>query len=140
MPEIRELQASCYVLHCFLKWLLNLKDDTECMVQGIWADASQDEQLVAVTNPKPENSRVCAGLVCKLDSRSKTSRGMGPKSKKKIWPPEKIWTNSFVREKIQNLILKGIHYDPRNVIMDLTTCWLQVRVLCLLNPLPMCRS
>lgn len=130
MPEIRELQASCYILHCFLTWLLSFEDSSERMVHGIWADASQNEQLAAVKNPTPDNSRICAGLVHKLEPLSTTSRGMGPRSQKKIWPPNKIWNSPSVGGNIKKLILKEIHYDPRNVIMDFTSCWMQVRIEC----------
>lgn len=126
MPEIRELQASCYILHCFLKWLLGLQDNSECMVHRIWADALQNKQLSAMKHPKPDNSRICAGLVHKLDPLSTNLRGMGPKNQKKIWLPKKIWNSPSVGGNIKNLIPKDIHYDPCNVIMDFTTCWMEV--------------
>lgn len=128
MPEIQELQASCFVLYSFLKWIRTYKGESECMVQGLWADASQNEQLAATQKPTPSNARICSGLLHRLDASCKGSKfGMGEHRTRNIWPPDCIWKDpKLLQENINNLVLEGIHYDPRNVIMDFKSCWLQV--------------
>ena len=102
---------------------------SECIVQGLWADASQNEQLAAAQQPTLDNARIRAGLLHRLDPSCNFSRG-GIGKGNTIWPPDKIWKHhQRLQQNINNLILEDIHYDPRNVIMEFTSCRLQVLVL-----------
>lgn len=128
MPEIQELQASCFVLYLLLRWIRTSKGESECIVHGLWANASQNEQLAATQQPTPSNARICSGLLHRLDLLCKYSRGgMGEQGTQNIWPPDCIWKHpKLLQENINNLVLEAIHYDPQNVIMDFKSCWLQV--------------
>lgn len=128
MPELREVWTSSLLLATYLVWLNCVHGNEDYLyrvVKGLWADASKDECDQARRNPTDRNAATRAGVPALLDSECMYQRGVRNKQTY-IWP-KTLWDKSdAIAGDLCNLVLERVSFDPRNILLDLSCCFLQV--------------
>ena len=137
MPEIRECFIHYKHAHHVLVEKLKLGSDTSInwTLRGLWADATQAE-----SGEGKKRRRLAAGLtilhakgyVDKIAANCKIVRGQ-KSHQTRIWP-ESLYSADGSMEHalvaLRSLVLKGISYTPRSLILKFGTSDLQVSSTC----------
>ncbi|KAI0059709.1 hypothetical protein BV25DRAFT_1918289 [Artomyces pyxidatus] len=139
MPEYREVLASFFTVR---RWLRSneVQSGPALTLQAIWADATKAEQ-----EKKNTPARGRKGFVYKLEPDSQIMRGTNG-AQQMVYPP--TWPepkaaetkppvseppaseppSSEPRRPLSDLVLNGVYFDPRTLILDFKLLWLQVQL------------
>ncbi|KIJ41998.1 hypothetical protein M422DRAFT_255019 [Sphaerobolus stellatus SS14] len=119
MPEYRELYTARYIIEKFIKE----QKSGPLKLKYLWADDNTPDRPKNPPPPPPLDSYVTL-----LPSNDEILRGAGH-FRANIWPSVDILGDiSGPGLDASNLVLRGVERNPRNVLMDMTTCWIQVQL------------
>lgn len=122
MPEYGEVVAQVFVLTSFILWMSVTTGITGLTLRNIWVDSTKAEQLSANENPTPLNILQRLGLPSPLTPQSPICRGgSGSNNQPRVWPPIAASV-----DQLQNLVLIDVIWNPRNLILNFSSCCVQV--------------
>jgi len=130
MPEIRE----CWIHYIHAKYVLveklglgNNPKDSRWTLRGLWADATKSEsgeggKRLALGLTKLHTK----GYLDEIGPKGKLARGQ-KSNQTRIWPAD--LKSEKAMDSLESLILQGISYTPRSLILKFGKLDLQVIVL-----------
>ena len=122
MPEYCECLFQAWLLYHFLHFLLSqlARDGDANRVVRIWGDATKREQELARERQSQNEWRIRLGLVFIFSELTTFNRGKKNK-------PVSLWPSSSVCCDLSALRFVGVESNPRNIIINLGVCYVQVR-------------
>ncbi|KIJ25718.1 hypothetical protein M422DRAFT_785446 [Sphaerobolus stellatus SS14] len=120
MPEYRELQAAYLVVSRFI----NDHTPHQLKIEHIWADFTKDE-----CHHPPLTTSISPGHVQLLDHRARHIFRGNLNDRSPLWPKPTIFPffGPYLRE--SGLMLVDVVLNPRHVILNMGTLWIQVQLL-----------